>query len=136
MPGTIAKYRIGYLIDTNIIINILNKNKRDFDLIFSLEKKEILSISVLTIYELFIGIHDENVKKTARELLKYFKTVDITSDICEKASEIMKQNKQLEDILGIVDLLLAATCILHKLILITENKKHFKLIPEIEIYEK
>ncbi|MFH1823654.1 MAG: type II toxin-antitoxin system VapC family toxin [Candidatus Firestonebacteria bacterium] len=130
MREEIADYGPRYLVDTDIIINqIRNKDTKMF---LDLCKSGILHISVLTEYELFYGILNEKMREEVENFLSFFKKINITSDICRKAAEIKQKNKQIE----LVDLLIASTCYVYKMILVTGNKKHFKIIPEIEIYEK
>ncbi|MFH1825493.1 MAG: PIN domain-containing protein [Candidatus Firestonebacteria bacterium] len=131
-----AKYgieRTKYLIDTDVLINHINKKK---DTLIKLSEREniILSLSVLNKFELYRGARTIKDKDIINDIVRFFDVIIVDDQIAEKAAELSQLGNLYS--LGIMDLIIAATCILHNLILVTENKKHFKLIPEIEIYEK
>jgi predicted nucleic acid-binding protein len=119
-----------YLIDTDVMINHLRK-RRDTLIKLSDKKDIILSTSVLNKFELFCGINNAMDKENVEDLIRYFDICDVTEQIADKAAQIA----QIKNIsAGPLDILIAATCIINKLILVTHNIKHFKSIPDIKVY--
>jgi predicted nucleic acid-binding protein len=120
-----------YLIDTDVMINHLNVGSKILNSL--VVNNEFISISVITEYELYRGVFTENEILELKSGLKFFNKFAVDSDVCFKASEYAK-NENLRKALGLADMLIASTCFVNKLILVTENKKHFKMIPDITIY--
>lgn len=133
MRNNLIGHETKFLVDTDIIINTINKS--DTKILSNLHGQGILYISVLTEYELFLGIYEDRLREEVGGFIYFLKKIDVTSDICRKAAEFARKNKYIEQALKPVDLLIGATCFIHKLKLVTGNKKHFRLIPDIEIYE-
>ena len=118
-----------YLVDTDIFIDWYNgmpwARKVFTDppgrLYYSrLTRKELLTIP---------GISNKE-KKKIKDLLFRLRIIETDSDIATKASEI---NRDYE--LKPADSIIAATVMVKKMILITRNLKHFKLIPGIDLYD-
>ncbi len=119
-----------FLLDTDVLINHLNKKR---DMLNKLTEKENIniSISVLSKFELFCGIDSPKDKCMAEDVIRYFKVYPVNELIVDRASEIAKLNNLAA---GPIDIFIAATCIENNLTLVTENKKHFKDIPGLEMY--
>ena len=120
------------LVDSDILINHLNGNNTD--LIPSLSKTADLHISVLNEYEVLIGIQDPGILDSVINFLNFFEKLPVTAAISRKASEIAASSKPMQSALKPMDVLIAATCAVHKMPLVTNNKKHFKQIKEIVLY--
>ena len=119
---------VKYLIDAYVIINHINKKS---DLLTKFKGKH-LCMSVLTIFELYLGAESQKDIALLDDLLRYFEKIDVNYNVSQKAAG-MGRHGNLSNI-GVVDLILAATSIEYKLVLVTGNKKHFKMIAGIEIY--
>lgn len=136
MSEEYAKYGIErqrFLLDTDVLINHINK-KSDVLLKLSEKKNKLFCISIITEYELYDGARTDKDRAIVKNAIRYFERYIIDQSIMDRAIELNGMGN-LRD-LGMGDLIIAATCKLHKLILVTENKKHFKTIPEIEIHEE
>ena len=132
MSENISDYGSEYLVDTDVIINHL---KRKSSSLYNLHGEARLYISVLTEYELFVGINNQIEENELENLMHFFTRLEITSDICRKAAEFERYHG-IAHILGPIDLLIAATAVQKKMKLITENKKHFRLVPEVKLYSE
>lgn len=126
-----------FLIDTNICIFYL---KGKFELQNKLHKVGIENcyISEITVAELKYGAeHSENPTKTrilANELIAKFNVVPIFNclDIFAKEkSRLRKLGTTIDDF----DLLIGATAITEKMMLVTNNTKHFERIKNIKIQD-
>ena len=127
---------MAYLIDTDIIIFALRKDKSV--LIKFEENKNIpISISMITYAELIFG-----AKRSQNEQQNMIKVMHIRElypieDLNEGVMEVFADIKakmfnngiRIED----MDLLIAATAIYNDLTLVTNNVKHFEKIPYLKL---
>lgn len=115
-----------YLIDTDIIIWILRGNKKYEDLLQNLKYKDAISISTITIAEIYKNIYPSEMVKT-ENLLNELETWDVTAIIAKQAGLYWKQySKNLKN-LNITDYLIAASANINNLTLVSLNIKHFPM---------
>lgn len=124
-----------YLIDSDVLINFLKGEEIAVKTIKKLQNKP-LYISVISVGEILEGLLEtKNMKKLFlfKELLKTVTTINIDLQIIEKFASLRKflRNKGL--LIDNFDLLIASTCLVHDLILITNNVSHFKRISKLKI---
>ena len=131
MKENIPRYGLNFLVDTDVVINHI---KGFYNIKNDLSNKGNVNISVLSEYEIYNGVTDDKMMQEVEDLLSFFNRINITSDICRTASNLQKKYKNIENTLKLIDLLIASTCIVNKFVLVTKNVKHFKIIPDIEIY--
>lgn len=115
-----------YLIDTDIIIWILRGNKKYEEFLQNLKDKDSLSISVITIAEIYKNIYPSEIVKT-ENVLNELETWDVTPAVAKQAGlywqEYIKQLKNL----NITDCLIAASANVNNLTLVSLNTKHFPM---------
>lgn len=115
-----------YLIDTDILIWVLRGNEKYEKLLQNLKDKEALSISTVTITEIYKNIFPSEFVKT-ENLLNELQTRDVTPSIAKQAGlywqEFIKQFKNL----SLMDCLIAATANINNLTLVSLNAKHFPM---------
>lgn len=115
-----------YLIDTDIIIWILRGNKKYEEFLQNLKDKDSLSVSTVTIAEIYKNIFPSEIVKT-ENVLNELETWDVTPPVAKQAGlywqEYIKRLKNL----SLTDCLIAATANVHNLILVTLNTKHFPM---------
>lgn len=124
-----------YLLDTNIIIDHL-KGKGKIDILW-LEKGAC--ISIITYAELLNGAYksiktNQNIfliDITIDSMIK--KIINLDSDIIHSYSSIRAKLEKKGQRLDEFDLLIAATAIDQELILVTNNRKHFNRIPNLQL---
>lgn len=121
------------IIDSDIIIDYLRTGR---GLMISLLKAQVenkiqISISVVSIYELFVGKSSKKDEEMILEIIKKFKTIFLDNKIAKLAGELTRDNK-LESS-GPFDVFIAATAILFDSSLATKNKKHFSKIPGLKL---
>lgn len=124
-----------YLLDTNLIINLIRKKKSVDPKIF----EEELFVSVITYAELFYGAYKSENKEKNFILIEEFledthaELIGIDYNVAKIYGRVRRQletkGQRLEDF----DLLIAATALIHKLTLITGNIKHFARIEGLEV---
>ncbi len=126
-----------YLLDTNIcIFAIKRKPEKVFDQI-KIKTKEGIFISSLTIAELEFGVQNsERIENNRIALLKFISLFNILyfddSDAIDYGRIKVKLRKKGE-IIGPIDMLLAAQAINKDMIFITNNVNEFKRIEGLKI---
>ena len=125
-----------FLIDTDIIIYFLKNNKRVIRN-FKLYSNEPKAVSIITIGELLYGAYKskqkiKNLGKIHR-IAEIFPVIEISMTIIDTFAHL-KSNLSAE---GIVvdefDLLIGATALSMNYSVITNNEKHFKKIPGLDV---
>ena len=129
-----------YLFDTNILSELkkIKPEKKVIEFVKSIHNPDIF-ISCITIGEIKRGIEICKDKDKARDLNKWFdnylisefaeRIIDIDKNVMLQWSKIHSKTKDLP----IFDSLIAATCLEHKLCLVTRNVKDFVKIANLEI---
>ncbi|MCF6356716.1 MAG: type II toxin-antitoxin system VapC family toxin [Draconibacterium sp.] len=126
---------MSFLIDTNICIYFL---KGLFDLAEKFEKVGVdnLYISEITVAELKFGAAKSNYpaknKIVIAELINKFKKIPIYNSLdifAEEKARLQRQGNIVDDF----DLLIGATAIRNKMVLVTNNEKHFQRLQGISM---
>ena len=126
-----------YLIDTDWIIDYLKS-------VIPVEKKirelytQGLAVSIISLAELYEGVHSSKYPAKEKELLDRFfesdlKILGINENICnifgQERSKLRKRGKLIDNF----DLLIASTALNYKLTILTNNRKHFERIAGLKI---
>lgn len=115
-----------YLIDTDILIWVLRGNKEYETYLQELKNKGPLSISTITIAEIYKNIYPSEMLKT-ESLLEELQTWDVSESIAKQGGLYWQQfSKKLKN-LNLTDCLIAATANVNNLTLATLNIKHFPM---------
>jgi len=114
-----------YLLDSDVIIEFLKDNKNTVKLINKIED-EGLSCSVLTIIEVKRGLTPKQEKESA-DLFKIIEAFPVNKQIAELAVALAREWQKKGKFLQLVDVVIAATCIVNDLILITYNKRDYPM---------
>lgn len=115
-----------YLVDTNVIIWVLRGNKQYVEVIERVEDKDQLSLSTMTIAEIYKNVFPSEMGKTD-EILNQFQVWDITVSIAKQGGLYWQQYGKRFKKLHLVDCLIAATAREHNLTLLTLNTRHFPM---------
>lgn len=123
------------LIDTSIIIDHLRlKDKKQTILYKLFQNDHQLFISILTYAESYAGKSIWQIKKAKtilKDILSSIKTLPIEENLSEKAGQISALYN-----VDIVDAIIAATALEHKLELVTLNIKDFEKIEGLKLRKK
>lgn len=115
-----------YLIDTDVLIWVLRGNKKYEELLQQLKSQDTLSISTITIAEIYKNIFPSEIVKT-ENLLNEFLIWDVNSLIAKQAGFYWQQySKQLKN-LSLMDCLIAGCANVNNLTLVSLNTKHFPM---------
>lgn len=125
-----------YLVDSDVLVNFLKGEKKAVEMIKKLQDKSFY-ISIVSVGEILEGLLETKNKKkltSFKELLKTVAIINIDFPIIEKFASVRKCLRQKGLLIDNFDLLIASSCLIHNLTLITNNISHFKRIPELKIY--
>ena len=125
------------LIDTDVlsyyfkgyqnVVKNFEKYLEDFDLI---------ELSIITYYEIQSGLQ---AKKAFRqlEIFEDFSqdniVIPLTEASCKISAELYSSLKQKGELIDDIDLLIAGTAIENEMVIVTNNEKHFRRIPGLQI---
>lgn len=122
-----------YLLDTNIVIDVLrNRAGRQELLTALLERGSLLACSPITIAEIYAGLRSKE-ETTTEKLLSSFELLPLTSAVCRTAGLFRRDFLKIGKTLSLLDCLIAATAQHYDCILITENIRDFPM-KEVSIY--
>jgi len=128
--------KFSYLIDTDWIIHYLNGNRDIVAKLRSLEK-EGLTISVISLAELYEGIYystnPDGNERALDDFLSGVSMIGVEDEICRLFGKERGKLRQVKKMIGDFDLLIASTCIHHNLTLLTNNRKHYKMVEGLKI---
>lgn len=115
-----------YLVDTDVLIWVLRGNKNYEDYLQDLKNRGPLSISTITIAEIYKNIFPAEMVKTER-LIEEMQIWDVTESIAKQGGLYWQQfSKELKN-LNLTDCLIAGTAHINSLSLVTLNVKHFPM---------
>lgn len=120
---------IGYLIDSNVIINYLSENleaaQLDFlDDLFS----NSLYVSVITEMEVLGYSMPQEIESVFMEFIENTEVLTIEDKIVQQTILLRKEYK-----IKLPDAIIAATALIHQIPLVTFNAKDFKKIKDIQV---
>ena len=125
---------MAYLIDTDILIYSL-KNDEHVKQKFIENQNIPKSISVITYGELVYSAknsrHIEKNLAVTYRIAELFPVIDIGRSSMDIFGEIKSNLERKGNIIEDMDILIAATALLHNLILVTNNVKHFEKIKDL-----
>ena len=125
------------LLDTSILIAFLRGEE---DVVAKveeyLEEFDSLSFSIITYYEILRGLkYIDNEKKLRdfEELMDKSEIITLEREIIDRASGIYADLKRRGELIEDADILIAASCPVKGMILITDNEEHFRRIENLEV---
>ena len=125
-----------FLIDTDIIIYSL-KNNENVIRNFNLYSQEPKAVSIITIGELLYGAYKsqrkiENLGKVHR-IADIFPVIEISMTIIDTFAHLKANLATKGIVIDEFDLLIGATALSMNYSVVTNNEKHFKKIPDLDI---
>ncbi len=122
-----------YLLDTSVIIDALNRKRNRWQLLASLvEAGNTLACSTITVAEIYAGIRPHESEGT-QGFLEGLDHYAVDSELARYAGLLKNDWAKQGRTLAIADVLIAATALVHKLILLTDNRKDFPM-PQILLF--
>ncbi|TGM72363.1 type II toxin-antitoxin system VapC family toxin [Leptospira mtsangambouensis] len=127
---------MSFLIDTDIIIYSLKGNERVQKNLIE-KKNSSKAISVITYGELIFGAKKSKSREknlaTVYRIGEIFPVVELTKGIVETFGEVKAVLQKKGNIVDDFDLLIGSTALYLNYTLVTNNEKHFSMIPDLRI---
>ena len=126
-----------YIIDTNICIYLINKKHEYLLKKFESFKRSEITVSAVTVAELEYGIakslYPEKNRLALVEFISSFEIIPFKNEDTQSFGLIRAYLNKNGTPIGPYDLQIAAQCLTRNLILVTNNEKEFKRIPNLKI---
>lgn len=113
-----------FLVDSDVVIWFLRGKKETIELLRNLQEFGVPGCSPISTIEVQLGVKNGEAEKTF-EFLNSLQIYSIDRDTANLAGEYIRKYKKKGVKLEIPDAIIAATCVLHDLILVTYNPKHY-----------
>jgi len=128
-----------YLLDSDVLIDYLRGKQDAVELVDGLagvqlevEKAQLLACSSLTITEIYAGMRSHEKARTDA-IIGALICLPPTLEIAKLAGTYIHNYRTQGITLTPIDALIAATAVIHKLVLVTGNAKHYPM-PEIQLH--
>jgi len=115
-----------FLLDSNIIIWHLRGRKEVTEMLREIQTFGVPSCSALSIIEVQTGVKKGEEEGTDR-FLGTLRVLDVNREIANKAAKLIREYKGKGITLDLPDAVIAGTCLVYDLALITYNKKHYPI---------
>jgi predicted nucleic acid-binding protein len=122
-----------FLLDTSVVIDAINRKRGRWQLLKALvESGETLACSAITVMEIYAGLrpHESVTTQAFLDGLEHY-TVD--RDLGRDAGLLKNEWAKQGRTFSAPDVVIAATALVHKLVLITDNRKDFPM-PQLALY--
>ena len=116
-----------YLLDSDIIIWHLRGRKEITEMLKDLQRSGLPACSAISVLEVQLGVKTKDEEGKTNRFLDSLKVIDVNMDIAKIAAQLIRQYKAKGVTMDITDSIIASTCILHDLILVTYNRKHYPI---------
>ncbi len=127
-----------YFLDSDYIINFLNGDRKIVESVSSFLKSD-LATSVICVAEILEGLLDGKAQKEKTknfvDFLNHLDIFDVDLFIADAYSKIRREMRRGGNLIDKFDLLIACTCLVNNLVLVTGNVKHFERIKGLKIYK-
>lgn len=128
-----------FLVDTDWIIAGIGNSARTLALVERL-REHGLAVSVVTVAEVFDGAYgwpDPAAQPVSyRRYLSGFTVLDVTEPVASVFAGTRALLRQQGNLIPDMDLLIAATALVHDLTLVTRNARHFGRVPGLTLYRE
>ncbi len=118
----------GLLVDSDVLIDFLRGEEKAVR--FFQAVQDTITFSVVSVAEIYSGIRGSEAE-VVDQLFASFPVLPVTAEIARMAGT-MRGLFRASHAVEIPDALIAATCETNNLELITLNKKHFPMFPELK----
>ena len=119
------------LIDTDVLIWYLRGNQNAYELIHGMKE---FCISSITYMELVQGMRNKDELRTLQKTLKQWnvKTIYVNEEISARALFLVEEFF-LSNSMELADAMIAATCLIYGIDLVTANDNHYKVAKGLSI---
>lgn len=127
----------GYLLDTDIVIEVLRKNPNVLARLTAAESvQQAIAIHALTYYETLRGLLRIQASRQLREfeaLCEEIVILHTSRPALDAAARLYANLAAQGQLIGDADILISATALVNNLVIVTHNLNHFGRIPSLTI---
>jgi predicted nucleic acid-binding protein len=116
-----------YLLDSDTIIWHLRGRKEITEMLKDLQRSGLPACSTISVLEVQLGVKTKDAEGKTNRFFESLKVFDVDRDIAKIAAQLIREYKAKGVTMDIPDSIIASTCILHDLILVTYNRKHYPI---------
>ncbi len=128
-----------YLVDSDWVADWLKGYRAALQLLTTLRPAG-LAISAVTYGEIYEGIyHGQNrgaQERGFRQFLRVVRVLPISRIVLRRFAQLRGDLRVQGQLIGDMDLLIAATVLTYDLTLVTRNVRHFQRIPGLKLYQR
>ncbi|WP_028581313.1 type II toxin-antitoxin system tRNA(fMet)-specific endonuclease VapC [Desulfogranum japonicum] len=128
---------IRYMLDTDICSYIIRERPLQVLEHFRQVEMEQLCISVVTYAELVYGVEHSSSKKVNRavidDFVRHLTIIPWTKESAEHYGKIRAYLQTKGEVIGSMDMMIAAHARSQNMILVTNNDKHFQRVPKLQV---
>jgi predicted nucleic acid-binding protein len=118
------------LIDTDVLIEYLRGREKAIEYLEGLDSD--LSISVISVAELFAGVKGEEEERALQQFLLAFSILPVTERVA-RLGGLYRRKYRPSHGTGLADALIAATAEEHGLTLVTFNRRYFPMVSGVMV---
>ena len=123
-----------YLLDTSLLIDVLTGRGGRPKLLAQFSEQDILlACCAVNVTEIHMGMRPGEEAKTEK-FLRSLEFYPVTWGVSRLAGGLFRHWRQKGQTLSLADVTIAAVCLTHELVLVTDNRKHFPM-PELRLFE-
>ena len=124
-------------LDTDVIINFLRNQDESVSFIsFLIKKGETFSTTSINEFELWKGIFkSKSSELPVKRFIENVSILQFESKASKKAAEIYDDLAKKGETVDVLDVMIAAICIVNDEAIFTKNKKHFERISGIKFFK-
>ena len=119
-----------YLVDTDVLVDVSRNNEAAIDFLDQLD--DSWSLSIITALELIVGARNKKEVSQVDQLIALYSAIPLTAEIGNSSYGLLRQFAKSHG-LRVFDSLIAATAIENNLTLLSKNKKHFRMISDLNL---
>ena len=125
------------LVDTNILSQFFRGHPQvvaEFEAY--LQEYDSINFSIITYYEIISGLKHRDARNQLNLFLEFTAQntiLPLTQEVVDVAAEVYADLRKSGQPIDDIDLLIAGTAIANGLILVTDNRKHFDRIVQLEV---
>ena len=128
-----------FFLDTDICIFALRGDHPGLADAFRALKPERIKVPSIVVAELFLGAYKSSSPLTAQRavdaFLEPFEVIPFDRHSAEAYAQVRSGLEEKGNIIGPNDLIIAATTLAHRGILVTHNKKEFSRVPGLQVQD-
>jgi len=118
------------LIDTDVLIDYSRGIEQTRELLKDMSTKYLLSISVITKFELMVGCENKADLRSLYDFLSDFEVIHLNTTISQIAVQLFEDYRLSHGVL-IPDMLIASSALSLEIPLLSKNRKDFRFIKKL-----